>query len=102
MANPIKNLNKSLREEIILYQMPLLKLFNDCIIERWNDRSATIRQDYVVDKIKKKIEIDYREIFDMYYLDVEEIFRDAGWIVTYDKPGYNETYPATFEFKKQN
>jgi hypothetical protein len=38
------------------------------------------------------------EIFKNHWLDVEEIYEEAGWQVAYDKPGYNETYEASFEF----
>lgn len=32
------------------------------------------------------------------WLDIEPIFEKAGWNVTYDQPGYNETYDASFTF----
>jgi hypothetical protein len=40
------------------------------------------------------------KIFNDKLLDVEPIFRDAGWTVIFDKPAYNESYSSTFEFKK--
>lgn len=39
------------------------------------------------------------DIFKNHWLDFEDIYRDAGWAVGYDKPGYNETYDAFFEFR---
>lgn len=33
------------------------------------------------------------------WLDFEESYREAGWEVTYDKPGYNESYEANFIFE---
>jgi len=39
------------------------------------------------------------EIFDKGWLNVEEVYRAAGWAVEYDKPGFNESYSATFTFK---
>lgn len=38
-------------------------------------------------------------MLDREHLDVEDVYRAAGWEVTYDKPGYNETYDATFTFR---
>ena len=35
------------------------------------------------------------------WLDVEGIYRKAGWDVEYDSPGYCEDYPATFKFRKK-
>jgi hypothetical protein len=32
------------------------------------------------------------------WLNFEPVFERAGWKVIYDKPGYNESYTATFEF----
>lgn len=40
-----------------------------------------------------------QQIYDENWMDWEPIFRKAGWKVTYDKPGYNESYDASFEFK---
>jgi len=40
-----------------------------------------------------------QHIFDNGWLDIEPIFRAAGWYVNYDKPGYNETYEPIFTFR---
>ena len=32
------------------------------------------------------------------WLNFEPIFREAGWKVSYDKPGFNESYDACYEF----
>ena len=37
-------------------------------------------------------------VFTNNWLEIEEVFRQSGWDVTYDKPGYNETYEAKFIF----
>lgn len=71
--------------------------FNKCIAANWDGHQSTIKQSDVVTLIKQGnpgLLLDYR------CLDVEPIYRKAGWIVEYDKPGYNESYPATFTFKK--
>ncbi len=39
-------------------------------------------------------------VCDNHWLDVEDVYREAGWVVEYDKPGYCESYEATFTFKK--
>ena len=41
------------------------------------------------------------EIRTLGYLDIEDIYRAAGWSVFYDKPAYNETYEAYYTFKKK-
>ena len=39
------------------------------------------------------------EILDKGYLNVEPLFRESGWNVVCDVPGYNESYPSKFIFK---
>lgn len=34
------------------------------------------------------------------WLNIEDLYREAGWNVTYDKPGFNESYKASFTFKR--
>lgn len=34
-------------------------------------------------------------------LDFESVYRESGWSVVYDSPGYNESYEANFTFKKK-
>lgn len=40
-----------------------------------------------------------QEVFDNGWLDFEDIYREVGWKVTYDKPGYNENYKPYFIFE---
>lgn len=40
-----------------------------------------------------------QEIFDNGWLDIETVYEDSGWSVEYDKPGYNESYEASWTFK---
>lgn len=81
--------------------------FNELITEKFNGRVAIIRQDEVIERIlaeSKPMGMDVSEarraIFKRGWLNVEEVYREAGWRVTYDKPDYNETYEATYEFRK--
>lgn len=79
--------------------------FNELIAEGWAGRTATVRQDEVSDlalaKLKVRLpDMTKAEMFRRGWLDVEGAYRVAGWDVEYDKPGYNETYEATFTFKR--
>ena len=40
-------------------------------------------------------------LYDNKYMDFEPVYEKYGWKVTYDKPAYNEDYPATFTFKRK-
>lgn len=91
-------------EEVVLEKkksLPdkVLAAFNQLIAEKWNGYSATIKQEDVVALMIKK-GLKQKQILDKGWLDVEDVYREAGWIVEYDKPGYNESYLATFTFKK--
>ena len=62
-----------------------------------------MKQDLFVDEILKcapeELQVTRSMIFEKHWLDFEDIYRKAGWFVNFDKPAYNETYDAFFEFK---
>ncbi len=70
------------------------------IAAAWNGHSAVIRQADITRLIQERLDVDSEEVYSRGYLDVEDVYREAGWKVKYDKPGYNESYPATFEFRR--
>lgn len=86
----------------------VFEAFNQCIAMEYTGKRATVKQDAVIDKM---IELQggafdeaarqsmRRTIFDKGYLNVEEVYREQGWNVEYDKPGYNESYGAFWVFK---
>lgn len=77
----------------------VIECFNDAIQENIDMYGrARVDQDDVVKKIASKMGVRRQVVFDKGWLDVESIFREAGWKVNYDKPGYNESYNAYFEF----
>lgn len=79
----------------------VIDAFNEAIVMSWDGKVSTFTQDYIIAKIcEKNSEISREHIFACRWLDVELIYENCGWNITYDKPGYNETYPATFTFKK--
>lgn len=58
-----------------------------------------VMQDDVIDRILTKLPDATREqLFERGWLDVEEAYRRKGWTVEYDKPGFNESYRASFTF----
>jgi len=74
----------------------VFSVFNHLIAENFDGRQAVIKQCDILSALKPMfISIN------MNWLDVEDIYREAGWIVDYDKPAYNETYEATFTFKRK-
>jgi hypothetical protein len=82
----------------------VIDAFNKLIAERWDGRDSSFKQDDVIALIvghDSALAATREEIFSKHYLDVEDIYREAGWGVLYEKPGYNETGPAVFRFTKK-
>jgi hypothetical protein len=79
----------------------VLEVFNDLIVKYWSGSSATINQDEAAKLIAKKLKCSTEKLYDNHWMDVEPIYKKAGWSVKYDKPGYNESYEAYFVFSKK-
>jgi hypothetical protein len=80
----------------------VIECFNNIIVDRWNPttRSAKFPLKDISMRIENASNYSSKQIYDNHWLDVENIFRDAGWKVEYDSPGYNETYEASFTFSR--
>ena len=75
----------------------VLEAFNELISQDYVGGRATVLQNEVVRLMVAK-GLSRADIFKNGWLDVEEIYRAAGWKVEYDKPGYNESYEPSFTF----
>ena len=72
--------------------------FNELIAKNWDGHSATVLQKDVVDLIISKFTSPVNPYAE-HWLDIEDIYRNEGWIVEYDKPGWNEDYSgSSFKF----
>lgn len=99
MTKPIKpNEVADLKEERI--PEGVIEAFNEMIADNWKNYYAKFKKDDVVTKILGKFQTTEAEIYSKNWLDIEDVYRKAGWKVTYDGPAYCETYDATYEFKK--
>lgn len=81
----------------------VFEAFNELIIEKLAGRCAVLKQEDVVDRILKKLNrepmnVTRSRIFDEGWLQIEKVYTEQGWVVEYDRPGFNETYPAVFKF----
>ena len=79
----------------------VIAAFNEMISKKiGGSKSVTIRQDDVVELALKNAPegTTSQTLFNNNWLDVEPLFAEQGWKVSYDKPGYCESYPATFTF----
>jgi hypothetical protein len=71
--------------------------FNAEISARFSGRSATVMQEAVVARLVDG-GMKRSEIFAAGWLNVEEEYNASGWKVRYEKPGFNESGSAYFEF----
>lgn len=80
----------------------IFEAFNEEIAKNFSNGCARVIQRDVANRIANKMGYDNTSIiYSNKYLDVEEVYRAAGWKVCYDKPAYNENYDAYFEFRKK-
>lgn len=86
---------------------PIITVWNRLIEERWDGKQAIINQEEAISAICKEILLradvgdDRSLIINRGWLDIEEVYRSRGWRVRYDKPGYSESYAATFTFTRR-
>lgn len=92
----VNNWSKKIPDEVI-------KVVNELLSEKCYNGfySVTILQDEIVDRLVKDGRFIRNELYENHWLDFEPIYREAGWDVKYDKPGFNETYKANFTFKRK-
>ena len=80
----------------------VIKGANECIQEHYRElkKESHFTQDELMKYVLKYAPegITRRTVFDNGWLDIEPLYRRAGWEVEYDKPAYCENYPANFTF----
>lgn len=79
----------------------MIEAANELISESWDGYEATFTLNELISRARKKLGMPAHEDFPHGALDIEPVFRKAGWYVEFDKPGYNETYNAFFTFRKR-
>jgi len=79
----------------------VIEVINALIIREWDGSSAVVRQDDIVELVKIQLKVTSNYIFDKGWLDVEDIFKEAGWVVRYEQQCRDENFKTFFEFKKQ-
>ena len=79
----------------------VIKAFNDLIVANWDGRKAVILLGDAVKEIALKMNVERTEVTKNRWLDIEDVFRAAGWNVKYDQPGYNESYAPYFVFTEK-
>lgn len=109
MIKPIKPNEVVSRKATTVIPDYVFEAFNYFIVKNFRDGSATVMQNEVVDRIVSEqydvhdntppsSQVTREYIFRNHLLDIEDVYREAGWVVEYDKPAYCETYEASFKF----
>ncbi len=78
----------------------IIEAFEEMIVENMSQGTATFLLKDVAALAAGKLKIRPKALFDKNWLDVEPLFRASGWIVEFDKSGYNEDYDDNFTFRK--
>lgn len=96
---PIKS-DEMVERQVELIPDIVIETFNELITQNGSSGRATVLQKDVVERLEEA-GINRADIFDQHMLDVEDIYRQAGWEVTYDKPVAwgGESFEAYFEFR---
>lgn len=76
----------------------ILGIVNDFLVARVHRKSFIISQQEIVDKLSLT-SITEAEALDKGWFDFEDAYRRRGWRVTYDRPGFNESYGAFWRFQ---
>jgi len=96
---PIKPADVVEKKSVVIPDV-VMDTFNDLIARNFADGEARFEQEEVVKALVAKGHTR-EEIFANHWLDVEDIYRKAGWNVEYDKPGAQEAYRASFTFRQR-
>ena len=102
---PIKP-NEVVAAKAVAMPDEVIQAFNGLIAELYIGHTASFTQDVAIDAVveafkKARKRVTRAQIFKHNWLDVEDIYRQAGWAVEYDSPGFNEDYEPSFTFSKR-
>ena len=78
----------------------IIEIFNEQIVEKFDGYKSLIRLNDVANIITAQTSIPRAELFDKKLLDIEDYYRDAGWIVEFEKSQRGEyDFPSYYLFK---
>lgn len=84
---------------------PVLEAWNSVIVSNLRVQGGKVSSQFTLDELANKVtsamNVNRSEAVDKGWLSLEDIFRDRGWKIDRDTPGYNESYPTRFTFKGQ-
>jgi hypothetical protein len=80
----------------------VIEVFNKRIASSWSGHRSIVKVVDIVDDILLAMpNLTRDDIYNKNYLEIEDIFREAGWKVEYDQPDYSQDYDSFFTFKRK-
>lgn len=77
----------------------VIQVVNELLVRELNDNYATLYEEEIVAEVLKRMpHLTREDAFKNKYFNFEPLFREQGWDVKYDSPGYNESYRAHYVF----
>lgn len=77
----------------------VIQAINELMAESGKTNRIKLFQKDIVARITTlDSQLTSKYVFDKHLLDIEDVYREQGWKVEYDKPGYSESYEAFFVF----
>lgn len=77
----------------------IIQVVNELLVRELNGSYAKMYEEEIVAEVLKRMpHLTREDVFKNKYLDFEPLFRERGWDVKYDSPGFNESYRAHFIF----
>lgn len=94
MTQPIKPSEIAKAKAAVIPEV-VFEIANELIALTYCNGKARFDLSEFRERLKRSLLDNYRKE----YLDIEDIYRDAGWSVTFHKPDYTEDWAAYYEVK---
>jgi hypothetical protein len=83
----------------------VIRAFNNLLAKNYNGGSITIKQDVIIEEIitlaaESVIKVTRQRIYDNKWLDIEQIYKESGWDVEYNRPSIGESFDTYFTFSR--
>jgi hypothetical protein len=98
---------EALEKKLNSYPREVIEAFNECIVEGMNPNTGTslIKRNKVAERMVGKFalskkKINFHDLLELGYMDIEKLYENYGWEVKYHRPDYDENYEAYYTFRK--
>lgn len=99
MAKPITP-SEAVAKKATVIPDGVIEAFNLLIAKHFDGRESVVTLKEAAAEIRRQMGYDRNKTVPQAYLDVEPLFRKAGWKVKYEQPGYCESGDACYTFSK--